>query len=105
MLLAVKTVHRSAAHELPDFVGQRDLQADAPAFSLEPRHLLGHQFKMALTVLTDEQRRRMVVAGERAQSMEDLIEEILGPELLHHFPIDSRPHINDAFPVLSVDRL
>src|SRR5881397_1796255 len=46
----------------------------------------------------------MVVAGQGAQPVEDLIEEVLRAELLRDLPVDSIAHFQHALPVDRLDR-
>src|SRR2546426_638794 len=46
----------------------------------------------------------MIVAGQGAQPVEDLIEEVLRPELLRDLPVDPIAHFQHALPVDRLDR-
>ena len=61
----------------------RQREADAVAPRLGPRDLLGDDAKRVLAALADQQRRRVIVVGQRTQAVEDLVEEILRVDLLH----------------------
>ena len=52
-----------------------------------------------LVLLADEQRRRMIVEGQRSDAVQDLIEEILRMDLLHDLPVDPIAHAKEPIAV------
>ena len=49
--------------------------------------------------VANEERGRVIVVSERSKAIEDLVEEVLGVDLLHDFPVDPVAHVADAIPV------
>ena len=75
------------------------LQSDPLALGLRPRDLLGHHAQRRLVLLADQQRRRMIVERQRADAVQDLIEQILGVDLLHDLPVDPVAHAEQPIAV------
>jgi len=80
---------------------ERERFADAAALALAPGDLLRHQFERVGAFFVDEDAGRVVVERERAKAVEDLVEEILRAQLLHHLAVDARAHFraSDAIDV------
>ena len=68
---------------------ERQRQADAVAPRLGPRNLFRDDTQGVFAVLSYQQCRRVIVVGQRAEPVEDLVEEILRVDLLHDLPVDA----------------
>ena len=66
---------------------------------LRPRDLFRHHAQRRLVVLADEQRRRVIVEGQRPDAVQDLVEEILRVDLLHDLPVDPIAHAKEPIAV------
>ena len=75
------------------------------ALALPPCNLFGHKFKNMFTWITDEQSRGVIIVRQGAEAVKNLVEQILGTQLLHDLAIDPRPHFDDPLPVHNFNRL
>lgn len=65
-----------------------DLQPDPTALGLGPGGLLGDHLEFEVGA-ADPQRRRVVVAGERTEAVQDLVEDVLGAEAFEDLALDA----------------
>ena len=84
-------------------IGDRDLESDPLALRLRPCDLFRDHAQRRFAVFANEQRRRMIVEGQRSEAVEDLIEEILRMDLHHHLPVDPVAHAEESIAIDSVN--
>ncbi len=84
---------------------ERQRQPDVAASRLGPGDLFGDQPERILAALADEERRRVIVVGQRAEPVEDLVEKILRMDQLHDPPVDPVAHLEHPIAVHRLDRV
>jgi hypothetical protein len=88
VVLSIEAVHAFRLEQRRRRVTDRYPQTDPLALRLGPRDLFRHYAQRRLVFLANEQRRRMIVEREGTDAVQDLVEEILGMDLLHDLPVD-----------------
>jgi hypothetical protein len=86
-------------------VVERQRESDPVALGLRPCDLLRDDAERILAVLAHEQRRRVIVGRQRADAVEDLVEEILRMDLLHDLAIDPVANFEHPLSIQDVNRL
>ena len=97
--VAIEAVDLFRLQQRRGVVGDRNPQSDPLALGLGPGDLFRHHAQRRFVLLADEQRRRMIVEGQRSDAVQDLIEEILGMDLLHDLPVDPIAHAKEPIAV------
>ena len=82
---------------------ERQREADMAASRFRPGDLLGDQAERVLAPLANQQRRRVVVVGQRSKAVQDLVEEVLRVDQLHDLAIDAVAHVEHPFTIHRLD--
>src|SRR5207247_590816 len=95
---------RRALQRCAQLVGHPYPAADPIALSLGPGDLLGVQHQAGRVLLGDEDGAAVVVAGQRPEAVQDLVEQVVGAQLADRLVLDLIDHVVDA-PLFAQRRL
>src|SRR5262245_65816666 len=99
----VETVHLFRLQQRRVVARQWNPEPDTLASCLRPRDLFGDQAQRRFAFLANEQRRGMIVEGQRSDAVQDLVEEILGADLFHNFLVDPGAYFEEPIAIDSVN--
>ena len=102
---SIEAVDPPRLEHLPDAVAEREAKTDAMALRLRPRNLFRDDLQLLIVLVTNQQRRRVIVVREGPETVQNLIEQVLRMELFHDLAIDPIAHAEHPLPVHVLDRI